>query len=116
MTLMKVICTDKANRRPMSSAAATKKIKLHGAQPPGSPLCADFVHNGVEVPSAATEESWQADRVSNDSHLERRGHGEKINQAGLTAEGAEYAEECAGNLAQRTGNGVLAEEILWRED
>ena len=33
------------------------KKKLYGAQPPGSPLCAGFAHNGVEVPSAATDES-----------------------------------------------------------
>src|SRR5437763_4628620 len=41
---------------------------------------------------------------------ETRRHGEKTNQSGLTAEGAEYAET-AGFL-----NSVLGEEILWRED
>src|SRR5437764_9319682 len=44
----------------------------HGAQPPGSPLCAGFAHNGVEVPSAATEESSQADKSSTDSSIEGR--------------------------------------------
>src|SRR5205823_2718912 len=38
-----------------SSATRNQKTKLYGAQPPGSPLCADFAQNGVEVPSAATE-------------------------------------------------------------
>ena len=33
------------------------------AQSPGSPVCADFAHNGVESPSAATEESLQADKI-----------------------------------------------------
>src|SRR5437016_1680581 len=43
--------------------AATKTINDNGAQPPGSPLCAAFAHNGVESPSAATEESLQADKI-----------------------------------------------------
>jgi len=41
---------------------ATKKIKLYGAQPPGPPTCAGVAHDGVEVPSAATEESLQAEK------------------------------------------------------
>src|SRR5205823_11278148 len=52
----------------------------------------------------------------NHGDTEARRHGEKTNRADLTAEGAEYAEKCAGNLVQRTGNSVLAAEILWRED
>src|SRR5207248_7998621 len=36
--------------------------KLYGAQPPGPPLSAGFAHNGVEAPSAATEESSQTKR------------------------------------------------------
>src|SRR5947207_5597590 len=48
-------------------ASRNQNTNYQGAQPPGSPLCAGFAHNGVEVPSAATEESSQTDKVSNDS-------------------------------------------------
>src|SRR5205823_5713802 len=38
----------------------------------GPHFCADFAHNGVEVPSAATEESRQADKISNDNNAKSR--------------------------------------------
>ena len=48
-----------------------QKEKLYGAQPTGSPLCAGVAHNGVKVPSAATEESSQAEMISSDSSTVR---------------------------------------------
>src|SRR5205823_4936186 len=46
-----------------------------GAQPPGPPLCAGVAHSGVEVPSAATEESSQVDKIWNDSSTAALGCG-----------------------------------------
>ena len=41
-----------------------QKEKLYGAQLPGSPIRAGVARGGVEVPSAATEKSVQADKIS----------------------------------------------------
>jgi len=48
-----------------------QKEKLYGAQPPGPPTRAGVALGGVEVPSAATEESSQAAMISSDSSTVR---------------------------------------------
>src|SRR5437016_2021799 len=46
-----------------TAGQAATKNKLYGAQPPGSPTRAGVARGGVEVPSAATEESSQAEKI-----------------------------------------------------
>src|SRR5436305_1397816 len=62
-----VAAVPEATESSCGTARQAATTNYHGAQPPGYPLCAGVAHNGVEVPSAATEESSRVDKISNDS-------------------------------------------------